>query len=46
MYYAGAAPDLVAGLTQINFQVPPSGSTFRVGAGDSISDEVQIYVAP
>jgi uncharacterized protein (TIGR03437 family) len=46
VYYAGAAPGLVMGLTQINFQVPPSGSTFRVGAGDGISDPVQIHVGP
>jgi uncharacterized protein (TIGR03437 family) len=46
VYYAGAAPGLVAGLTQINFQVPPSGSTFRVGAGDRISEAVRIYVTP
>ena len=44
-YYAGAAPGLVKGITQINFQVPPSGSAFRLGAGEGISGIVTIYVA-
>ncbi len=46
IYYAGAAPGLVKGMTQINFQVPPSGSAFRLGAGEGISGIVTLDVAP
>jgi uncharacterized protein (TIGR03437 family) len=44
--YAGAAPGLVAGLTQINFQVPVYSGAFHLRVGDRISDAVKIYTAP
>jgi uncharacterized protein (TIGR03437 family) len=49
--YAGAAPGMVAGLVQINFQVPPYIDTpstlgFSVFASGQSSSTVGIYVAP
>jgi uncharacterized protein (TIGR03437 family) len=44
--YAGAAPGLVAGITQINFRVPAQLSTgFQLVAGGRASDYAAIYVA-
>jgi uncharacterized protein (TIGR03437 family) len=49
--YAGAAPGMVAGVVQINFQVPPYSGTpsaygFTVIAGGTSSSTVGIYVTP
>jgi uncharacterized protein (TIGR03437 family) len=49
--YAGAAPGMVAGVVQINFQVPPYSGTpgaygFVVIAGSKSSSTVGIYVTP
>ena len=49
--YAGAAPGMVAGLVQINFQVPPYIDTpstlgFSVFASGQSSSTVEIYVTP
>jgi uncharacterized protein (TIGR03437 family) len=49
--YAGAAPGMVAGVVQINFQVPPySGTPGAYGstviAGGTSSNTVGIYVTP
>jgi uncharacterized protein (TIGR03437 family) len=51
VFYAGAAPGMVAGLVQINFQVPPYIDTpgtlgFSVFAGGQSSSTVGIYVTP
>jgi uncharacterized protein (TIGR03437 family) len=49
--YAGAAPGMVAGIVQINFQVPtyidtPGTLGFSVFAGGQSSSTVGIYVTP
>jgi uncharacterized protein (TIGR03437 family) len=49
--YAGAAPGMVAGIVQINFQVPPGIDTpgtlgFSVFASGQSSSTVGIYVTP
>jgi uncharacterized protein (TIGR03437 family) len=49
--YAGAAPGMVAGVVQINFQVPPYSGTpstlgFSVFASGESSSTVGIYVTP
>jgi uncharacterized protein (TIGR03437 family) len=49
--YAGAAPGMVAGLIQINFQIPPYidipvAYEFAVVAGGTSSSTVGIYVTP
>jgi uncharacterized protein (TIGR03437 family) len=51
VFYAGAAPGMVAGLVQINFQVPPYIDTpstlgFSVFASGESSSTVEIYVTP
>ena len=44
--YAGAAPGLVNGAVQINFQIPSSGaSSFVLNAGGESSDVFSIFVA-
>jgi uncharacterized protein (TIGR03437 family) len=43
--YAGAAPGMVAGITQINLRVPPQLTTgIRIAAGNRISDYAYIYL--
>jgi uncharacterized protein (TIGR03437 family) len=47
--YAGAAPGMVAGVVQINFQIPAQylqGTGFTVIAGGESSSTVEIYVTP
>jgi uncharacterized protein (TIGR03437 family) len=49
--YAGAAPGMVAGIVQINFQIPPYIDTpgtlgFSVFASGKSSSTVGIYVTP
>ncbi len=49
--YAGAAPGMVAGVVQINFQIPPYSGTpvaygFMVTAGGVSSSTVDLYVTP
>ena len=49
--YAGAAPGMVAGIVQINFQIPPYIDTpgtlgFSVFASGQSSSTVGIYVTP
>jgi uncharacterized protein (TIGR03437 family) len=49
--YAGAAPGMVAGIVQINFQIPPYIDTpgtlgFSVFASGEFSSTVGIYVTP
>jgi uncharacterized protein (TIGR03437 family) len=52
VYYAGAAPGMVAGVVQINFQIPapyihnPGTYGFTVIAGGTSSNTVGIYVTP
>jgi uncharacterized protein (TIGR03437 family) len=45
--YAGPAPNLVAGISQINFQVGrfPSNSQIRLDLTSTLSPSFQIYVA-
>jgi uncharacterized protein (TIGR03437 family) len=45
--YAGAAPGMVAGISQINFRLPeePSGSVYLV-AGGKMSNPVEIHIRP
>jgi uncharacterized protein (TIGR03437 family) len=47
--YAGSAPGLVAGVTQINFRLPPffiflTGNSVTVTAGGSSSSPAKIFV--
>jgi uncharacterized protein (TIGR03437 family) len=47
--YAGSAPGMVAGIVQINFQIPASGfnSSYYLIAGDNrSSSQFRIFVAP
>ncbi len=46
--YAGDAPELVAGVVQVNFrlpgQVPPNGANLELQVGDVISPRFSVYV--
>jgi uncharacterized protein (TIGR03437 family) len=45
--YGGAAPGIVAGVVQVNFEVPAQPAVFiTVAAGGATSHAVRIYVAP
>jgi uncharacterized protein (TIGR03437 family) len=51
VFYAGAAPGMVAGIVQVNFQIPPYIDTpgtlgFSVFASGKSSSTVGIYVTP
>jgi uncharacterized protein (TIGR03437 family) len=52
VFYAGAAPGTVAGVVQINFQIPapyihsPAAYTFTLSASGKSSAPAAIYVTP